>query len=146
MGNLNTKKKRVTLYKLALYKPPRQDVILTEPVLGSRTTTHPPKSTLLHVIPVGLGRRICQLILCRRAKTPTTSNNNNNNNECPAYNTKLQPVLMLWGMWSAFSLPLLPDPLWFKVVVPVRVPSMGQLELFHHLLYLKSFNYVQTND
>ena len=45
-------------------------------------------------------------------------------------------------------LPLqLPGPLWSEVVVPVRVWSMGQIELFiNHLLYLKSFNWVQTND
>ena len=32
------------------------------------------------------------------------------------------------------------------VVVPVRVPSIGQIELFNRLLYLKQFNCVQTND
>ena len=35
------------------------------------------------------------------------------------------------------SLLLLPGPLWPGVVVPVRVASMGQIELFNHLLYLK---------
>ena len=32
---------------------------------------------------------------------------------------------------------LLPGPLWPRVVVPVRVPSMGQIEVFNH---------VQTNE
>ena len=32
------------------------------------------------------------------------------------------------------------------VVVPVRVPSMDQIELFNHFLYLKPFKCVQTND
>ena len=32
------------------------------------------------------------------------------------------------------------------MAVPVRVPSMVQIELFNHLLYLKTFNCVQTND
>ena len=41
-------------------------------------------------------------------------------------------------------LPLLSGPLWLSVVVPVRVPSMGQIELFNHLLYLKPFKCVQT--
>ena len=34
------------------------------------------------------------------------------------------------GMWSILSLPLLLGPLWLEVVVPVRVSSMGQKELF----------------
>ena len=54
--------------------------------------------------------------------------------------------LDLWGMWSTPSLSLLPDPLLPKVVVPGRVPSVGQVELFNHLLYLKPFNFAQTND
>ena len=55
-------------------------------------------------------------------------------------------VLELWGMWSSPSLPLLPGPLWPRVVVPVRVLSMVQIELFNHLVYLKPFNCVQTSD
>ena len=43
-------------------------------------------------------------------------------------------------------LPLLQGPLWPKVVVHVRVPSIGQIYLFNHLLYLKPFSCVQTND
>ena len=39
-----------------------------------------------------------------------------------------------------------PGPLWLRVVVLGRVPSMGQIELFNHFLYLKPFNYVQTNN
>ena len=34
-------------------------------------------------------------------------------------------VLEIWIMWSTSSLPLFPGSLWFKVVVPVRVPSMS---------------------
>ena len=49
-------------------------------------------------------------------------------------------------MWSGPSVPLLPDPHGPRVVVPVQVPSMGQIELFNYLLYLKPFNCVQTND
>ena len=39
------------------------------------------------------------------------------------------PVLELWEMWSAFSLPLLPGPLWLGVVVPVKVPYMSQIDM-----------------
>ena len=33
--------------------------------------------------------------------------------------------------------------IYIKVVLPIRVPSIGQIKLFNHLLYLKPFNYVQ---
>ena len=39
--------------------------------------------------------------------------------------------------YTRIFLILLPHP------VPVRVPSMDQIELFNHLLYWKPFNYVQ---
>ena len=60
-----------------------------------------------------------------RGKTP---------NECPGYDTKYSdrevPVLLeLWGMRSTPSLPSLPGPLWPGMVAPVRVLSMGQIEL-----------------
>ena len=38
-------------------------------------------------------------------------------------------------IWDAILLPLLPGPLWPRVVVPVRALSMSQIELFNHLLY-----------
>ena len=47
--------------------------------------------------------------------------------------------LELWGMWGTHSLQLLPVPLWPKVIELVRVPSVGQIELFNNLLYWKSF-------
>ena len=31
-------------------------------------------------------------------------------------------------MWSTPSLQLLPGPLWPRLIVPVRVPSMNQIE------------------
>ena len=40
-------------------------------------------------------------------------------------------MLELWGMWSAFSLPSLPDSLWAGVVAPDRVLFIGQIELFY---------------
>ena len=70
--------------------------------------------------------------------------------ECPGYDNKPNddeaPVLDLWGMWSTPSLALLPGPTWHWVVIPVRVPSVGQIEQFNHLLYLKSSNCGQTKD
>ena len=67
---------------------------------------------------------------------------------CPWYDSKLcegeDPLLNLLGRWCTHWLPLLSGPLWTGI--PVRVPSMGQIELFNHLLYLKAFNSVQTNN
>ena len=46
------------------------------------------------------------------------------------------PFLKTWGVWSTPSLPLLPSPLWHRVVVPVGVPSIGQIDLFKNQSYL----------
>ena len=87
--------------------------------------------------PFGKVCRICRLHLCRGVRTPL--------NESPEYDLKLSdgeaPVLLeLWRMWSTPSASSPPGPLWPGVTVPVRVPSMGQIELFNHLLYWKTFN------
>ena len=55
-------------------------------------------------------------------------------NKRPEYDTKQSdgetPVILeLWGMGSTPSLPLLPDPLWPRMVALDRVLSMGQIEL-----------------
>ena len=55
-------------------------------------------------------------------------------------------VLELWEIWSTSSLPILPGPLWSGELLSVRIPSIAKIELFNHLLYLKPFNCVQTND
>ena len=51
---------------------------------------------------------------------------------CPEYDTKQldgeTPVMKLWGMLSASSLLLLPDPLNSEVIIPSRVWSIGQTE------------------
>ena len=54
--------------------------------------------------------------------------------ECPRYDTKqsdgVVPVMLeLWRMRSTPSLPLLPGPLWPRMVPLDRVISMGQIEL-----------------
>ena len=56
-------------------------------------------------------------------------------------------VLEFWLMWSTPLLPLLSDPLWYGAVVPVRIQSIGQIEIFNPFLKWKiSFHYVQTHD
>ena len=75
--------------------------------------------------PVSLDCRIHWLNLCRVVRLPI---------ECPAYDTKQSngeiPVMPeLWGMWNTASLPLLPSPLWPRVVAPERVLSIGQIKL-----------------
>ena len=40
-------------------------------------------------------------------------------------------------MWSTPSLPLLPDPFLAGVVVLIKVPTMGEIELFNHLTVSK---------
>ena len=64
-------------------------------------------------------------------------------NNCPEYYTKQSdgeaPVLLeLWEMNSTSLLPSLPGPLWPRVVAPVRVLPMDQIELnrgFENLLF-----------
>ena len=69
-------------------------------------------------------------------------------NCCPGYDTKPSDgeasVMELWGMWNNVSLTSVPGRL--RVVVSVMAPSMGQIEQFNDLEYLKSFNCVQIND
>ena len=64
---------------------------------------------------------------CAKRQDPATK-------ACPVYDTKLsngkvQLMLELWGMQSTPSLPLLPDPLWLRVVAPYKALSMAQIEL-----------------
>ena len=59
--------------------------------------------------------------------------------ESPGYDPKQSDgetlvMLELWGMQSTPSLPLLPDPLRPRVVVPDRVLSIGQIELNYVLM------------
>ena len=45
----------------------------------------------------------------------------------------------------ACVLPLLPGPLWHRGLVPVRVPSLGQIVLFNHLNVYKQMTEVKVN-
>ena len=38
------------------------------------------------------------------------------------------PALEIWGMWSTPLLPLLPGPLWPRLLAPNRVLSIGQIK------------------
>ena len=49
-------------------------------------------------------------------------------------------------MWSTPPLPLLHGLLKHGLVVPIREAPIGKTELFNHLIYLKPFEYVQTNE
>ena len=55
--------------------------------------------------------------------------------EIPVYDTKLHMVKFR-GVWSTILLPLLSDPLWPRVIVPVKVLSVAQINLFENYLYL----------
>ena len=64
----------------------------------------------------------CRIAPLRRGKTPP--------NKCPGHYTKqsdgeVPMMLELWGMRSTSSLPLLPGPLWLRMVAPDRALSMG---------------------
>ena len=73
--------------------------------------------------PVGLGCSIYRLHLCRGVR--------------PLLRTSIQDktlnhlMVIFGGMQSTPSLPLLPGLLWLRVVVPDRVLSMDQIELFN---------------
>ena len=42
-------------------------------------------------------------------------------------------MLELWGIWSTPTLPLLPGPLWPRVVAPERALSTSEIELTEYL-------------
>ena len=54
-------------------------------------------------------------------------------------------MLELWGMQSTPSLLLLSDLLWPSVVIPDRVLSMGQIELFDIQTEGKQMTYAKLN-
>ena len=92
--------------------------------LNSSNWSSSPKS----VSPVSWGSNKCWLHLCRGVRPPTLT-------------SVLDITLNHLMVWRT-SVSLLPGPLWTEVVELVRVVSMGQIELFHPLLYLKPFECV----
>ena len=64
--------------------------------------------------------------------------------KCPEYDIKPSDG-ELWEMWSTPSLSLLLGSLWPGMLVPVRVTSMGQIEIFNHLTMCKQMTYAKLN-
>ena len=65
-----------------------------------------------------------------RSKIPPTGNSG-----CPGYDAKLHLVVRLqfWRLGSVeylFIVITLRSPLWLRVVVPIRIPSVGQIDQF----------------
>ena len=86
--------------------------------------------------PVGLSWRIHRLYLNWRVRIPHL-------NEYPGYDIKQQLMVkfQFWwfkGLWSMPSLRLLPSLIWPGVRILIRVPSIGQIEIWNHLLNLKA--------
>ena len=82
--------------------------------------------TLTASCPVDWGNEISRLLLCCEFRSTP--------NDCPGYCTKQSdgevPVMQeFWGMWSNPSLPSLPGLLWWWVVAPDKVLSLGKIEL-----------------
>ena len=75
--------------------------------------------------PVSWAWKIHQLLLCKGVRLSPS--------KCPEYISIKPfdgeaPTLEFWVMWHTPSLPLLPGPLWNRVVAPDWVLSMGQIE------------------
>ena len=73
-----------------------------------------------------VGLRICWLYPLPMSKTPSTKKRYSGHGT-KQHLTGEAPVLEIWRVRSISSLP---DPLWPGVVVPLRVPSMVQIDLF----------------
>ena len=89
--------------------------------------------------PVGWSCRIHRLLLCRRVRSPQWVS---------WYDTKqsngeVKVMLELWRMQSTSSLPLLPGPLWPRMVAPDRALSMGYIEL-NGILMLNWIAWIRT--
>ena len=96
--------------------------------------------------PFGWGCRIYWLHFSKVVRTP-------HHYECPGYDTKPHLMVRFWS-WSFRECGVLFQCHYSQVrsdsgvVGPVRIPSVGQIELFNHLLriimsYLKSYTLMQ---
>ena len=84
--------------------------------------------------------RLCRLHLRKGVRNPPYV--------CFRYYTKTAsdgeaPVLKLWKTWTVPSLPLFPGPHETRIVVPIIISSIGQIEIFNTFLGLEPFNCVQ---
>ena len=70
------------------------------------------------------------LYLLQRDKNPSKKG-------CLEYDHLPLPMvrLQIWGVWSNTLLPLLQGPLWSEVIVPVKILSMSQIDLFKNYSY-----------
>ena len=88
-----------------------------------------------HSIPVGLGCRIRQLSFCRGVRPSP--------DEWPWVWHSTSPVRLQF--WNTVSLQLLPGPPRLRLLVPVRVQSMSQINLFNHFLIIIIIRYLKSN-
>ena len=104
-------------------------------VIKQRDQTKPNKTKSS---PVGWGSIISRLHFCRWVRTASPGLAN-------ALNMILNHLKSLSFSKDRVS-PLWPGPIKLGDVVPVKVQSIGQIELINHFLYLKPFNCVKTYD
>ena len=88
--------------------------------------------------PLLTGFRICQLHSLQRSNTSPQKIS------YPKYNTKLHLIMKLqflsYGECGVTTtLPLLPGSLWPRVVVPISIPSMGQIDVLENDLYITMY-------
>ena len=89
--------------------------------------SEPGNTTIISTDASAWGCRIYWLHLCRGVRPPP--------NESTGYDIKQSDgeasVMLDFGaMWNIPPLPLLPGPLWPRVIAPDRVLSVGQIQLF----------------
>ena len=87
---------------------------------------------------VGWGCRIHQLHLIKEVWLPQWVSWYDTKHS----DSKAPVMLEFWGMLSTPLLPSLPGPLWLREVVPERVLSMGQTELFDIKTVCKQMTYL----
>ena len=80
--------------------------------------------------PVSWGCRIRRLYLCRQVNPSTL-------NECPGNDTKPSDLRLQSWRFGEYGVPL-HCYYWPKVAVPVRVPYMGQIDLFN-LFFIRDY-------
>ena len=96
--------------------------------------------------PVSWDCKIHQLHLYREVRPPPHTH---------TYTMSVLDMTLNWIWWwgstpgpfqnvKYFIISITPRSTLTRVAVPIKVLSVGQIEIFNHLLYLKPFNYVQT--
>ena len=114
-----------------LHKQIKQDIFLNF-LLAKKRDLAEFKFWPLYFVSINWGRRSPHL--CRVVKTPNTTSVLDKTLNRIRGET---PVLDVWWRLSSPSLPLLSDSLWPGVIVPIRVTSIDQIEIFNHLCVCK---------